>query len=60
MRRVRTHPPMTGQNFPFFIQCARCSACARWLLKEQFQLGLFENPYNDPAVPVASVGRPEL
>jgi len=31
----------------------------RRLLTEQFQLGLFENPYVDPAAAAAAIGRPE-
>ena len=39
---------------------ARVDQSVRRLLKEQFQLGLFENPYHDPAVAVATVGKPEF
>lgn len=35
---------------------ARVTEAARRLLKEQFQLGLFENPYVDPALATAMVG----
>ncbi|RCW65667.1 glycoside hydrolase family 3 protein [Pseudorhodoferax soli] len=36
---------------------ARVTEAARRLLKEQFQLGLFENPYVDPALANAIIGK---
>lgn len=39
---------------------SRIDESVKRLLKEQFQLGLFENPYNDPAVAVATVGKAEF
>ena len=39
---------------------ARVDESVKRLLKEQFQLGLFENPYNDPAAAVATVGKAEF
>jgi beta-glucosidase len=38
----------------------RVDESVKRLLKEQFQLGLFENPYNDPAIAVATVGKAEF
>ena len=39
---------------------SRLETSVRRLLVEQFQLGLFENPYVDPVMAAATVGKPEF
>jgi beta-glucosidase len=38
----------------------RINLSARRILKQKFELGLFENPYVDPAAATATVGRPQF
>ncbi|NHN35781.1 glycoside hydrolase family 3 protein [Pseudomaricurvus alcaniphilus] len=54
------HQQILGLVHNGMVTQARVDQSVARLLKEQYMLGLFENPYVDPAVAVATVGKKEF